>query len=171
MISLVPTSSVVVFPLAEQKHYTLREAANKRKFLLSGVNQSAVFSEQEGAFVQTDSIVVWADKEYFQIGSGDTVKVFDDQNNTIAGVRIRVDGGPITDMITRSEVVEALSKLTFNVCYHIKKPSGREEGGQSKFFCALNELALTINPLQSPCRYAQEWQNTRSHRGNAAQSL
>ncbi len=63
-----PTS--LFFPLEEQPNMFSRnrmiETASRDKFLLSGVKQTAFFS-QSGCYIQTDPLVAWYDKEKVRI--------------------------------------------------------------------------------------------------------
>jgi hypothetical protein len=65
MIALDSQSTSLIFPLEEQGRMFKRgiiETSSGDKFLISGVKQTAFFS-QTGAYVQTDPLVAWFDKE------------------------------------------------------------------------------------------------------------
>ena len=141
MIPLSPQSSAVAFPLAQQSKLSnnkMIDTFDKTKVLLSGVTQSAIFSGGAGrgheAYIQTDPVVEWFDKEYFRV-DGD-----DDRNRvpllrkehgrfSIAGVDIGGDGSRTITDATLSKIESALSKIRINIYYTIKKIDEKREQG------------------------------------------
>ena len=152
MIPLSPQSSAVAFPLAQQSKLSnnkMIDTFDKTKVLLSGVTQSAIFSGSaghgHGAYIQTDPVVEWFDKEYFRVdGDGsDTnrVPLLREERGrlSIAGVDTGDGRRPITDA-TMTKIESALSKFRTNIYHTILKIDEKREQGSYLYtpltFCA-----------------------------------
>jgi hypothetical protein len=136
MISLDPRSSAVYFPLQDQhsllqKHNVQEATRDKTKIFLSGLEMNVI--TQGGMFVQIESSVKYADKEYWQIlQEDDRHKVdadrvpllnIDDRNNAtiICGIKIANLHRPISDRDLKS-IEDAIGKLgSVNIRYTSKK--------------------------------------------------
>ena len=85
-----------------------------------GIKQAIRFCENGNVFVNTDSVVDWANREFeFQRdGPPRPIPLLDMRNSRIAGVPVRDLSRPIDDQRTRTEIVEAIKKISFNVKYN-----------------------------------------------------
>ncbi len=144
MISLEANSSSVFFPLPMQRNLLDRKASlesrDGTKILLSGVDMNVV-TVKGGMYVQTESVVKYANKEHLQIfheeqrhregasrvpllNVGDSRK----QGATIAGVRIDNVHRPVPDHLRKS-ITEAIKKLgDVNIHYQSRKPGKGKHG-------------------------------------------
>lgn len=137
MISLDPRSSMVFFPLHMQRNFLERpvnqETDDKTKILLSGLKMTAVF-QRGGAYVETESIAQYANKEYFEMFNrdqrhrdGSRVPILNTSagrrgNEThIAGVPINGAQHAITDTNARKRIEEAIDKKLLTGEYFSKK--------------------------------------------------
>ena len=149
MIPLSPQSSAVAFPLAQQSKLSnnkMIDTFDKTKVLLSGVTQSAIFSGSagHGAYIQTDPVVEWFDKEYFRVDGDDDRRVpllrQEHSRFSIAGVDIGGDGSRTITDATLSKIESALSKIRINIYYTIRKIDEKREQGSYSYasltFCA-----------------------------------
>ena len=122
-------TSTLFFPMSEQNYIFPRglvETKDKKKLLLGGVKQTAVFT-QEGCNIQSDPIVKWFDKKIAIIERMQDCFV-------IAGVEVRVVDLPSlrNNISAQKEIEAALKKITFDFEYMIKTPNSRQikkEGG------------------------------------------
>ena len=113
-----------------------QETWDKTKILLSGLKMTVVF-QKGGAFVQTESVVQYANKEHFEIfqskqrhRDGTRVPLLDTRRGiNIAGVGIDNAHQPITDPSKRAMIEEAIGKLLISVEYVSKKPGKGEYCG------------------------------------------
>ena len=126
MISLEPNSSAVYFPLHKQQQLldrNIQETRDGTKVLLSGLRMTVVSAPGRGAFVQSESAVQYANKEYLQRREGPKVPLLETgRGASIAGVRIRSEHEPITDLMTRKKIEEAVAKKLLSVEYTIQNP-------------------------------------------------
>ena len=117
-------SSTLFFPMSEQNYIFPRglvETKDKKKLLLGGVKQTAVFT-QEGCNIQSDPLVKWFDK--------DKIAIVEKKRDCflIAGVRVEVVDLPSlrNNISVKKEVEAALKKITFDFEYMIKTPNSRQ---------------------------------------------
>lgn len=120
MISLEPNSAAVFFPLQDQStllnNMADRETRDKTKMLLSGLEMNVM--TQRGMFVQIESAVKYANKEYWEVfqdaqrhrGGASRVPLLDTGLKTIAGVKVGNVDRPITENLKKS-IEEAIVKL------------------------------------------------------------
>ena len=117
-------SSTLFFPMSEQNYIFPRglvETKDKKKLLLGGVKQTAVFT-QEGCNIQSDPLVKWFDK--------DKIAIVEKKRDCflIAGVRVELVDLPSlrNNISVKKEVEAALKKITFDFEYMIKTPNSRQ---------------------------------------------
>jgi hypothetical protein len=145
MISLDPRSSAVYFPLQDQhsllqrhnvqegplqRHNVQEVTRDKTKIFLSGLEMNVI--TQGGMFVQIESSVKYADKEYWKILQEDDrhkkdaervplLNIDDRKNATICGIQIANLHRPISDRDLKS-IEDAIGKLgSVNIIYTSKK--------------------------------------------------
>jgi hypothetical protein len=132
MISLDPRSSAVYFPLQDQhsllqKHNVQEVTRDKTKIFLSGLEMNVI--TQGGMFVQIESSVKYADKEYWKILHEDDrhkkdasrVPLLNIDNRTICGIPIANIHRPISNRDLKS-IEDAIGKLgSVNIIYSSKK--------------------------------------------------
>ena len=84
-----------------------------------GIKQAIRFCENGNVFVNSDSVVDWANREFeFQRGGPPRpIPLLDTRNGRIAGVQVRDLSRPIEDERTREEIINAIKKISFNVKY------------------------------------------------------
>lgn len=137
MISLEPNSSAVYFPLHMMRELVPRRVQemcnDNTKVLLSGLRMTVVF-QRGAAYVQSESAVQYANKEYFQSfqpdqrhRNGPKVPLLqtDHRGAYIAGVKIRSAHEPIVDKRKRAEIEESISKKLLSVEYMIRGERGQ----------------------------------------------
>lgn len=134
MISLDPSSSAVYFPLHEQRNLLQKnnvpEATKDRtKILLSGLDMNVI--TQGGMFVQIESSVKYANKEYWQISQEDDrhkvgasrvplLNVDNRNNAALCGIPIANLHRPNSQLLESIE--DAIAKLgSVNIIYTSKK--------------------------------------------------
>jgi hypothetical protein len=130
MISLEPNSAAVFFPLQDQPGLLNRmasaETRDKTKILLSGLEMNVM--TQRGMFVQIESKVKYANKEYWQSFQDEQrhregasrVPLLNTSTGSIAGIRVDVNRPVPGDLLIKIE--EAIVKLgDINISYTSNK--------------------------------------------------
>jgi hypothetical protein len=130
MISLEPNSAAVFFPLQDQPGLLNRmasaETRDKTKILLSGLEMNVM--TQRGMFVQIESKVKYANKEYWQSFQDEQrhregasrVPLLNTSTGSIAGIRVDVNRPVPEDLLIKIE--EAIVKLgDINISYTSNK--------------------------------------------------
>jgi hypothetical protein len=138
MISLEPNSAAVFFPLQDQpgllKNKATAETRDETKILLSGLEMNVM--TRMGMFVQIESVVKYANKEYWQLfqdaqrhreGASRVPLLITsrDGSGSIAGIRIDVNR-PVPEHLKKT-IEEAILKLgDINISFTSNKnKSGR----------------------------------------------
>ena len=130
MISLEPNSAAVFFPLQDQpgllNNKATAETRDKTKILLSGLEMNVM--TQRGMFVQIESKVKYANKEYWQSFQDEQrhregasrVPLLNTSTGSIAGIRVDVNRPVPEDLLIKIE--EAIVKLgDINISYTSNK--------------------------------------------------
>ena len=130
MISLEPNSAAVFFPLQDQPGLLNRmasaETRDKTKILLSGLEMNVM--TQRGMFVQIESKIKYANKEYWQSFQDEQrhregasrVPLLNTSTGSIAGIRVDVNRPVPGDLLIKIE--EAIVKLgDINISYTSNK--------------------------------------------------